>query len=114
MTSQAATRSARPARSGRSTAWVPFALIALVLLPAFFGSLRLVELAGGPQLMPAEPRFTSSPLPLVVHIASALGYAVLGVFQFSRTCGDAGPAGTERPDGCWSSSAWRSPCRRCG
>ena len=83
MTSQAATRSARPARSGRSTAWVPFALIALVLLPAFFGSLRLVELAGGPQLMPAEPRFTSSPLPLVVHIASALGYAVLGAFQFS-------------------------------
>src|SRR3954452_18421555 len=83
MTTQAATRSPRLARSGRSTGWVPFALIALVLLPAVFGSLRLVELAGGPQLMPADPRFTSSPLPLVVHVVSALGYAVLGAFQFS-------------------------------
>jgi uncharacterized membrane protein len=85
MTTQAAPRSDRPAESGRSAGWVPFALIALVLLPAVFGSLRLVELAGGPQLMPAEPRFTSSPLPLVVHIASALGYAVLGAFQFSAS-----------------------------
>jgi uncharacterized membrane protein len=33
--------------------------------------------------MPADPRFTSSPLPVVVHIASAVSYAVLGAFQFS-------------------------------
>jgi uncharacterized membrane protein len=85
MTTQAATRPSRPAQSGRSTGWLPFALIALVLLPAIFGSLRLVELAGGPQLMPPEPRFTSSPLPLAVHIVSALGYAVLGAFQFSAS-----------------------------
>jgi uncharacterized membrane protein len=83
MTTQAATLPRRPARSIRSARWVPFALIALVLLPAIFGSLRLVELAGGPQLMPADPRFTSSPLPVVVHIASAVSYAVLGAFQFS-------------------------------
>jgi uncharacterized membrane protein len=62
---------------------VPFALIAVVLLPTFFGSLRLVALAGGPQLMPSDPRFTSSPLPLVVHIASAVTYTLLGAFQFS-------------------------------
>ena len=86
MTTAAATRSPGPGRShrsGRSTGWVPFALIALVLLPAVFGSLRLVELVGGPRLMPPDPRFTSSPLPLVVHVVSALGYAVLGAFQFS-------------------------------
>ena len=65
------------------TRWVSFALIALVLLPAVFGSLRLVELAGGPRLMPADPRFTSSPVPLAVHIVGAVGYAVLGAFQFS-------------------------------
>jgi uncharacterized membrane protein len=58
-------------------------LIALVVLPAVFGTLRLIELAGGPRLMPEDPRFTSSPLPVVVHIASAVGYAVLGAFQFS-------------------------------
>jgi uncharacterized membrane protein len=62
---------------------VPFALIALVVIPAISGTLRLIELAGGPQLMPAEPRFISSPLPLVVHIVSAVGYAIFGAFQFS-------------------------------
>ena len=83
----APTRAER-ARFGRPTRWVPFALfalvlIALVLIPAFFGTLRLIELAGGPPLMPADPRFTSSPLPVAVHIASAVGYAILGAFQFS-------------------------------
>jgi uncharacterized membrane protein len=84
MTTPAPAR-AMPARSGRANRWVPFALIALVVVPAVFGSLRLIELAGGPQLMPANPRFTSSPLPVAIHIASAIGYAVLGAFQFSTT-----------------------------
>ena len=75
---------ARTTRSTRSTGrWVPFALVALVLVPAFFGSLRLVELAGGPTLIPANPRFAASPVPVVVHIISAVAYAVLGAFQFS-------------------------------
>jgi uncharacterized membrane protein len=82
MITPAPTRAAR-ARSGRPTRWVPLALIAIVVIPAIFGSLRLIGLAGGPQLMPADPRFTSSPLPVVVHIASAVSYAVLGAFQFS-------------------------------
>ncbi len=83
MTTQWATRAPQPTRSGRRTGWAPFALIALVLLPTIFGSLRVVELAGGPRLMPEDPRFTSSPLPVVVHIVSAASYAVLGAFQFS-------------------------------
>ena len=73
----------RTSRSTASTGWVPFALIALVLLPVFFGALRLVELAGGPALMPANPRLNASPVPVVVHIVSAVGYTVLGAFQFS-------------------------------
>ena len=78
-----AARTARSTRSTWSTEWVPLALIALVVVPAIAGSLRLVELAGGPQLIPANPRLTASPIPLVVHIVSALSYAVLGAFQFS-------------------------------
>ena len=74
---------ARPTRSTRSTGWVPVALIALVLIPAIAGSLRLVELAGGPLLLPANPRMTASPVPVVVHIISALTYATLGAFQLS-------------------------------
>jgi uncharacterized membrane protein len=64
---------------------VPAALIALVAIPAIAGTLRLVGLAGGPQGIPADPRFTASPVPLVVHIVGAVLYAVLGAFQFSAT-----------------------------
>lgn len=72
-----------PTRSVRSTGWVPFALIALVLTPAAAGALRLIELAGGPLLIPEKTRMTASPVPVVVHIVSAIPYAVLGAFQFS-------------------------------
>jgi len=74
---------ARTARSSRTTGWVPFALVAVVVVPAIAGSLRLLELAGGPHMMPANPRITASPLPVVVHIMCAVPYAVLGAFQFS-------------------------------
>jgi uncharacterized membrane protein len=62
---------------------VPYALVALVMVPALAGSLRLIELAGGPHLMPANPRISASPVPVIVHITCALSYAVLGAFQFS-------------------------------
>ena len=74
---------AKPTRSARPTGWVPFALVALVAIPAVAGTLRLVELAGGPLLLPANPRMTASPLPVFVHVLSAVPYAVLGAFQFS-------------------------------
>ena len=77
------THAQAPARSARSTGWVPFALLALVLVPAVTGTMRLVEVFGGPHLMPANPRLTVSPLPVIVHITCGLSYAVLGAFQFS-------------------------------
>lgn len=72
-----------PVRADRTGRWVPVALIALVLGPAAAGSLRLVQLSGGPQLMPADPRMAASPLPVAVHIVSAIAYAVLGALQFA-------------------------------
>ena len=78
---QAATR---PTRSTRSIGWVPYPLIALIVVPAIAGSLRLVELAGGPHMLPANPRITASPIPVIVHIVCAVLYAVLGAFQFSN------------------------------
>lgn len=73
----------RPARSTRSNGWVPYALVALVLIPLAFGSLRLVELAGGPHIMPANPGMSASPVPVVIHIVSASAYTLVGAFQFS-------------------------------
>ena len=105
---------ARPTRSARPTGWVPFALIALVVIPAIAGSLRLVELAGGPLLLPANPRMTASPLPVVVHITCALPYAVLGAFQFSSRLRRRHPGGTARAVASWSGSAWQWRSRRCG
>lgn len=75
--------STTPTRPVRPTGWVPFALVALVAIPAVAGTLRLVELSGGPLLLPANPRMTASPLPVFVHVLSAVPYAVLGAFQFS-------------------------------
>jgi uncharacterized membrane protein len=65
-----------------STWRAPAALVALSLFPVLAGSSRLVELSGGPQLLP--PRADDpSPVPLVVHLGSVIVYAVLGAFQFS-------------------------------
>jgi uncharacterized membrane protein len=88
MTSQAIpqTRPApqrRPADRDRSGWRVPLALVILSLIPVISGSLRLLELAGGPQLMPSNLRIAASPAPLVVHVLGATLYALLGAFQFS-------------------------------
>ena len=78
-----------PAPRGRSrrpdgSAWrVPTALIALSVIPVIAGSLRLVEIAGGPVVLPTNPRVNASPAPVVVHIISVTIFAILGAFQFS-------------------------------
>jgi len=70
------------AREG--SAWrVATALVALVVIPLVAGSLRLVEVAGGPQLLPTNPRIDASPAPVVVHVVAAAAFAVVGAFQFS-------------------------------
>jgi uncharacterized membrane protein len=67
---------------GGSSWRVPLALVVLSLFPLVAGSLRLVEVGGGPQLLPTNPRINASPSPLVVHVLAAAIYAVLGAFQF--------------------------------
>jgi uncharacterized membrane protein len=63
--------------------WVPPALCALAAIPVAGGAGRLVEVLGGPEVLPSDPRFAASPVPLVVHVVAAVVYAVLGAFQFS-------------------------------
>jgi uncharacterized membrane protein len=70
------------ANTSGSRSWpVPAALIALGAIVVLAASARLVELAGGPGLLP--PRFDPSPIPLATHLISVIAYAVGGAFQFS-------------------------------
>ena len=67
----------------RTDRWVPVGLVALAAIAVLAGTTRLVEVFGGPKAHPADTRFAASPAPVVVHVAAAIGYALLGAFQFS-------------------------------
>lgn len=60
---------------------VPLALVMLSAIPLAAGTLRLVQLAGGPAVIPADNRFARFPLPVVIHILSAAIYTLGGVGQ---------------------------------
>ena len=92
---------------------MPIALVALGTVPVIAGSLRLVELSGGAATLPSDARYAASPLPVVMHIVSATVFAMLGAFQFRRSCRRR-PAGTVEPGECWSWPGWGWRCRRCG
>jgi uncharacterized membrane protein len=72
-----------PQRTAGPSRAVPGALVALSAIPVVAGTLRLLQLAGGPQVLPADPRFAGLAFPLVVHILGATTYALLGVLQFA-------------------------------
>ena len=61
---------------------VPAGLLLLSVFPLVAGALRVTELAGGPELIAADPRFTASPVPVVLHVTAATFYSILGAFQF--------------------------------
>ena len=71
------------AKKGRAVWFVIAGLIVLSIIPLIFGAIRLVQLAGGAEITPANARFFASPLPVVVHILGAAVYALLGAFQFA-------------------------------
>jgi uncharacterized membrane protein len=60
---------------------VPALLVLLSLVPMGGGIARLVSFAQ-PQT-PESARFLAAPLPVLLHIFSAVPYCVLGAFQFS-------------------------------
>ena len=72
-----------PSRQDRPRSWpVPTALMALSAIPLTAGTLRLIQLAGGPQAMPTDHRFTGFPAALIVHIVGAALFALTGALQF--------------------------------
>ncbi len=83
MTSPVAARR-RPASGPRRAAGWPAAaaLVALSLIPLTAGALRLVQLAGGPDALPADDRYAGFPAALITHIVGATIFALVGALQF--------------------------------
>jgi uncharacterized membrane protein len=68
----------------RLTNWlIPGGLILLSLIPAVGGTARLSQLAAGAEITADNARFFASPIPVVLHIISAVIYSILGALQFS-------------------------------
>ena len=62
----------RPGVGGGSSWPIPLALVVVSLIPVIAGSLRLLEIAGGPELLPTNPRIDASQAPVVAHVSTAI------------------------------------------
>ena len=81
MTTPTTTTTARTRRPSGAGWPVAAALVVLSAIPLSAGTLRLVQLAGGPDLMPADDRFAGFPAALVIHIVGSACFALLGIGQ---------------------------------
>ncbi|SEN03634.1 Predicted membrane protein [Roseovarius tolerans] len=63
--------------------WAFFGLIFVYsFIPSFGGLIRVLELAGGPQIAPMNPRALLAPTPIILHILSSFLFCVVGALQF--------------------------------
>jgi uncharacterized membrane protein len=70
-------------RTAKSDWLIPAGLIALSLVPAIAGTVRVSQLASGAAITPENARFFAQPLPVLLHIPAAIVYSMLGALQFS-------------------------------
>jgi uncharacterized membrane protein len=61
---------------------IPASLIALSMVPALAGTVRLVQVGGG-TVTPDNARFLAAPVPIVIHIVSAVLFSIGGALQFA-------------------------------
>ena len=87
-------RTGGPARAVVPAWLITVGLLVLGAIPLTAGAFRLIELAGGADVTPANARFFGSPLPVVLHIVAAAAYIVLGASSSCRASGAGCPAGT--------------------
>lgn len=72
----------KPQNPPRREWLIAVGLILLALVPALAGAMRIGEIATGAAETSANARFVRMPLPIVLHIAGALVYSIVGAFQF--------------------------------
>lgn len=76
------TTTTTPTRRPSGTGWpVAATLVVLSAIPLSAGTLRIVQLSGGPDVMPADDRFTGFPVALVLHIVGSACFALFGIGQ---------------------------------
>jgi len=67
----------------RKFEWTILALIFVYsFIPAFGGLVRVLELAGGPAIIPENPRALAAPVPIILHILSSFLFCIVGALQF--------------------------------
>jgi uncharacterized membrane protein len=72
--------------SSRRHEWmIPASLVLLSFVPALGGMSRLAQLGGGAAITSENARFFASPIPIIIHIFSAIPFSILGAFQFAPT-----------------------------
>ncbi|HLZ58988.1 MAG TPA: DUF2306 domain-containing protein [Ktedonosporobacter sp.] len=76
-------RRSRKSAITRADWLIPAGLILLTSIPALGGVLGLIGFATGAVLTPDDTQFRALPLPIVLHIVSALPFCLLGAFQFA-------------------------------
>ncbi len=87
MNTHLVTAGGRPGRApghppGPRAGWpVMVALVGLSAVPVTAGTLRLLQLTGGAQVLPADARMDGSPAPVVVHVVAAALFALVGAAQ---------------------------------
>src|SRR4029079_4334080 len=67
----------------RSDWLVASLLIFFSIVPALGGIAPLTDLGSGHAITPANARFHASPLPIILHVVTALPFSLIGALQFS-------------------------------
>ena len=63
--------------------WVVLGVILVYsFIPVVGGLIRVLELAGGPQIAPENPRALLAPTPIILHILSSFLFCIVGAVQF--------------------------------
>ena len=100
----------------RARSWpVPVGLLLLSLVPLLAGTFRVVQLLGGPELIPADHRFAGFPLPADrAHRRRRRSTWSSAPSSSCRGSAAGTSAGTAAPAGCWPWPGCSSPARRSG
>jgi uncharacterized membrane protein len=62
--------------------WVPAGLILVAVAPIIGGAVRLQQIGSGVVTL-ENARFLEAPVPVVLHLLSAIVYCIVGAFQFA-------------------------------